>query len=95
LDTLTLVDHGVSAVGILAWAPSSRSGWTPCAPSACSSASIRMCPASAPAHALRARMAAAGLDPHLVALPEGVKDVNQLFTERPDLVSEWAALREA
>ncbi|MDH7569668.1 MAG: toprim domain-containing protein, partial [Armatimonadota bacterium] len=86
IDTLTWIDWGVPAVGILGIG-AFKEEWV----DALKPFRVFLCldadePGQRVARQLQRRLSAAGVPARLVALPEGIKDVNQLAVERPDLV---------
>jgi len=85
IDTLTWLEYGVPAVGILG-VGCFKSEWIP----KFRDRRVLICldndePGQRAARDLRQRFVAAGQQAFLVTLPEGVKDINELFLEYPRL----------
>lgn len=86
LDTLTWLDHDAVAVGILG-VGAFKHEWI----EALRPFRVLLCldndePGARLARSLLTRFHAAGLRAQIVALPEGVKDINQLFVAHPHLL---------
>lgn len=84
IDTLTWLDHGVAAIGILGVGTLKAEWLEALRPFRVLLALDSDEPGVRAARSLHQRLAAAGQDVRIVTLPEGVKDVNDLFVKHAD-----------